>query len=60
MNIEELKEMEWSIVTDEQFDSIWEMPEVERIENNGLSGAYPNKLWYTVILENGTEINIYN
>lgn len=60
MNIEELKEMEWSIVTDAEFDDIWEMPEVVRIDNNGLSDSQIGKIWYTIVLEDSTQVQIYN
>ena len=60
MTFKELQErFEQEEVTQEEFDEIMENEEVKEIENNGVSGQYPNLIWYTVYGHSGEEFDIY-
>lgn len=47
------------ILTEEEFEELDLNEEVDRIENNGISGADPSKTWYTCYLMDGTEFDFY-
>ena len=55
--LEEL--LEKQILTVEEYDELGEMEEVKEIINNGNSGKYCDKMWYSVYLHNGEDFDIY-
>ena len=46
-------------VTLEELEIIGEDTEVLEVQDNGMSGSYYGKHWYTVVLEDNTEYDIY-
>lgn len=47
------------MLTKEEFEFVQEHEDVERLENNGTSGSYIGKIWYTVYLADQAEYDIY-
>lgn len=38
----------------------WEQPPIEGVyDHNGYSGKLPDKIWWSIKLSDGTEINVY-
>lgn len=55
-----LAELESNIVIDaDVHDEIAEDEDIDRIENNGSSGRYPDCDWYTVYMKDGYEHDVY-
>lgn len=47
------------VLTEEDFEELELHEDVERIENNGISGIDPSQTWYTCYLVDGTEFDFY-
>lgn len=58
MTRKEIELLNGAVVTREQFEAIEEHEEVERVENNGISGNI-SATWYTVYFTDGEETDIY-
>lgn len=59
MKREEILKLNGELVTESQYDEIAEHEDVISIENNGNSGRFVNKIWYSVYLTEDEEISIY-
>lgn len=59
MTLEKIKKFDGEIVNQEEFDALMEDENVIDCKNNGGSGLYHNKTWFSIILKNGDEIQIY-
>lgn len=55
--LEELLEKQH--LTVDEYNELGEMEEVKEIINNGNSGKYYDKMWYSVYLHNGEDFDIY-
>lgn len=51
MNLDEMIKLNNEIITEEELNKIIECEDCINFENNGYSGIYPNKLWYSVRLK---------
>lgn len=56
---EVLEILEEKFISQEQLQEISENEYVSNIEKNGLSGLHYGYSWFTVILENGEEYDVY-
>lgn len=54
-----IKLLEKEFITLEELEIIEENENVVEIQDNGMSGQYYGKHWYTVVLENGEEFEVY-
>lgn len=55
-----LKELlEKEFITLEELEIIGEDEDVAEVQDNGMSGEHYNKHWYTVVLEDGEEFDVY-
>lgn len=59
MKREEILNLNGELVTEAQYDEIAEHEDVISIENNGNSGRFVDKTWYSVYLTEDEEISIY-
>lgn len=59
MTRKEIEALNHEVVTEEQFEAIWEHEEVERVETNGNSGNIIGATWHTVYFTDGNEVDIY-
>lgn len=46
-------------MTEEEFGELELNEDVDRIENNGISGINPSWIWYTCYMVDGTEFDFY-
>lgn len=46
-------------LTEEEFGELELNEDVDRIENNGISGINPSWIWYTCYMVDGTEFDFY-
>lgn len=60
MDLKELKELNGSILNNLEICNILEDSNVKDYVNCGSSGLYPDCTWYSVVLIDETEINVYN
>lgn len=51
--------LEKEVLTLKEYEHIEEHEDVKEIENNGSSGRFIDKTWYTVYLQDGKEYDIY-
>lgn len=59
MRIEDIKRLEGKVVTDDEFIEIEEDENVLDVSYNGYSGLYYHKQWFTILLVDETEVDIY-
>lgn len=57
--LEGIKEFDGEVITENDFESLWESTFVENCENCGESGIYYGHTWYVLYLIDGTEISVY-
>lgn len=50
---------EGKFLTEDEFEELELLEDVDRIENNGNSGIEPSQIWYTCYLVDGTEFDFY-
>lgn len=54
-----LELLEKEFITLEELEIIGEDEDVLEVQDNGMSGEYYNKHWYTVVLEDREEYDVY-
>lgn len=59
LTLNEIKSMNYNIISREQLNELEESEHVTFIENLGQSGYYPDYAWYSVELEDDTDIDVY-
>ena len=65
MKLDEMLKLNNEVITNDILNEILESEECITFENNGCSGIYPNKVWYSITLKcdiadfEQEEINVY-
>ena len=59
LTLNEIKAMNYNIISLEQLEELKESEHVTFVECLGQSGYYPDCTWYSVELEDDTDIDVY-
>lgn len=58
-SIEDIKVLDGNILTKNELEELFEDERIINYDHNGYSGKLPDKIWWSIKLSDGTEINVY-